>query len=73
MRSGPSAAFPNLCARHSHDNTRKLDVIGMVTQDCGNRTSRRSDRFATPSYREALSSCAGIVTITRSGRSVRLI
>ncbi|MGW1047250.1 hypothetical protein [Streptomyces sp. NPDC002547] len=31
--SGRSAAFPNLRAKQSHDDTRELDETGTVTQD----------------------------------------
>lgn len=37
--SGRSAAFPNLCARQSHDDKRELDGTATGTQDWDNRAS----------------------------------
>lgn len=39
MRSGPSAALPNLCTRQSHGRDAELDSTHADANDCGNRAS----------------------------------
>lgn len=51
--------MPYTCARQSHDGAAELDWTGSDTYNKDTRASRYcSVRFASPSYREALSSCA---------------
>jgi hypothetical protein len=66
VRSGRSAALPNLCARQSHDREGELDSTHASAKDCGNRASWCLVWFAPPSYQEALLSCADSRAITRS-------
>lgn len=67
MRSGRSAALPNLCARQSHDRDDELDSTHASAKDCDNRASWYSVGIAPPNYQEALLPCAKPRAITRSG------
>jgi hypothetical protein len=70
-----SAAMPNTCAWQSHDAAAELNRTGLDAHNNDTRDSRPcSVRFASPSYREALSSCAitdGTCTPPREDNTTR--
>jgi hypothetical protein len=67
-RSGWTAALPYTCARQSHDGAAELNWTGSDTYNKDTRASPHcSVRFASPSYREALSPCAYNGKITPVG------
>lgn len=67
VRSGPSAALPNLCARQSHDAGSESDSTRADAKDCGNRASWHSMGIAPPNHQEALLPGLRPHAITRSG------
>lgn len=67
VREG-AAALPYTCARQSQDGAAELNWTGSNAHNKDTRASRHcSVRFASPSYGEALSSCAYNGKITRVG------